>query len=195
MHRNYTVSSLTLLQEATFHTPVILDSGAGPCVDYHGDNVLIPSTRSKRQDVLTCWPCAFWKTPSVLFQTHTYIYLANTFFAYRHWLRATGAHCLWTKGTWGTSYHPRINMWLTIVNESSDPLPEVQASDSRSNHVTTSIDELIDQVGVLIHHSNVERSNTWDRAKTDSVPQSTAIIWPFHLLCKWHIKSIKSLTW
>lgn len=35
-------------------TTVILDPGAGPSIDYHGDNVLIPSTGSKRQDVFTC---------------------------------------------------------------------------------------------------------------------------------------------
>lgn len=49
-------SFLTVLPEEVFHTTVILDPGAGPCVDNHGDNVLISSTRSKRQDVLACSP-------------------------------------------------------------------------------------------------------------------------------------------
>lgn len=42
--------------EYKIHTTVILDPGAGTCIDNQGDDVLIPSTCSKRQDVFT-WKC------------------------------------------------------------------------------------------------------------------------------------------
>lgn len=49
-------SALLLLPEEGFHTTVILDPGAGPGVDQHGDNVLVTHTGSERQDVLPWWP-------------------------------------------------------------------------------------------------------------------------------------------
>jgi hypothetical protein len=36
-----------------FHTNGVLGPGAGSCVDHHGDDVLIPHTGRKCQDVLT----------------------------------------------------------------------------------------------------------------------------------------------
>ena len=66
--------------------------------------------------------------------------------------------------------------WLTIVNESSYPLPEVKASDSWCGHITPTSNEVMNHIDVLIHHSNVERSNTWDR---DSRNRPSALV-----LCK-----------
>lgn len=51
-------SALLLLPEEGFHTTVILDPGAGPAVDQHGDNVLVAHTGSERQDVLPWVPIA-----------------------------------------------------------------------------------------------------------------------------------------
>lgn len=51
-------SALLLLPEEGFHTTVILDPGAGPGVNQHGDDVLVAHTRSERQDVLPWWPIA-----------------------------------------------------------------------------------------------------------------------------------------
>lgn len=49
---------------------------------------------------------------------------------------------------------------LTVVDEASDPLPEVQASDARRRYVSASAHQLLHQVDVLVHHGNVERSHT-----------------------------------
>lgn len=49
---------------------------------------------------------------------------------------------------------------LTVVDEASDPLPEVQAGDAGRRHVSASAHQLLHQVDVLVHHSNVERSHS-----------------------------------
>lgn len=61
-------SALLLLPEEGFHTTVILDPGAGPGVDQHGDDVLVAHARSERQDVLPWWPIA--KKPQQLAFIH-----------------------------------------------------------------------------------------------------------------------------
>lgn len=83
--------SFSSLMKYMIHTTVILDPGAGTCIDDHGDDVLIPSTCSKRQDVFT-WKCGKTNVSTLLITrtiSQTLIKIA------------------------------------TVVNESSDPLPEI----------------------------------------------------------------------
>lgn len=55
------------------------------------------------------------------------------------------------------------NFWFTIVDESSDPLPEVQTGDPRRAHIPTATDQVLHQIDIPIHNGDVERSDTWPR--------------------------------
>lgn len=135
-------SALLLLPEEGFHTTVILDPGAGPGVDQHGDDVLVAHACCKREDVLPWWPVVKQQPK----KQNTAFSLCSFFVKCSLWLSFQGH-----------------NLHLTVVNEPSDPLPKVQAGDARRRHVSASAHQLLHQVDVLVHHSNVERSHSWGR--------------------------------
>lgn len=55
-----------------------------------------------------------------------------------------------------------LNMGIrvTAVNESSNPLPEIQTGDPGCSHVATTANQMLDQINVLIYHGDMERSET-----------------------------------
>lgn len=48
----------------------------------------------------------------------------------------------------------------TVVNESSDPLPEIQTGDPGSSCIASTAKQVSDQINVLIYHGDMERSDT-----------------------------------
>lgn len=116
-------------------------------------------TQQKTGCVHLLTKCTFCKTPENKHTLHLF------------------CKCFWSKPYTVHTQPPQTflahSWWRTIVYESSYPLPEVQAGDSRGNHITTSTNEVMDQIGVLIHHSDVQRSDTWDRAEINRIHQST----------------------
>ena len=50
---------------------------------------------------------------------------------------------------------------LTVVHQPSWPLLEVEASDSGRGRVPSACDQLTHQGDVLVHHRDLERSDTW----------------------------------
>lgn len=121
------VSPLTLLREATFHTPVILDPGVGPCIYHHGDNVLVPSTRSKRQYVFACWPKAHFQKHHLYYKCFA---LDQCFLAYSHSsgllmlaILIGGTSTCVEEDVRGLAAILVINGWPTLPPEHSWPTP------------------------------------------------------------------------
>lgn len=48
----------------------------------------------------------------------------------------------------------------TVVNESTDPLPEIQTSDPGRSYIASTANQMLDQINVLIYHGDMERSDT-----------------------------------
>ena len=103
---------------------VILDPGAGPCINNHGNYVLVSSTCSKRQDVFA------WKLEkrNVFNNTNHFTDMLN------------------------------VGIRVTVVKESSDPLPEIQTGDPGCSHVASTANQMLDQINVLVYHGNMEGS-------------------------------------
>lgn len=54
----------------------------------------------------------------------------------------------------------KLAIRVTVVNESSNPLPEIQTGDPGGSHVATTANQMLDQIYVLIYRGDMERSET-----------------------------------
>lgn len=93
-------SALLLLPEEGFHTTVILDPGAGPGVDQHGDNVLVANTGSEWQDVFPWWynVFIFLVSCSLWLQFQKLHFKVEDLLSYRSkWVLRSSS---WSRGRW-----------------------------------------------------------------------------------------------